>query len=29
MQERTFLRTANIGFVGNGLTPTNHLGTQC
>ena len=28
MQERTFLRTANIGFVGNGLTPTNHLGIQ-
>ena len=28
MQDRTFLRTANIGFVGNGLTPTNHLGIQ-
>jgi len=28
MQDRTFLRTANIGFIGNGLTPTNHLGIQ-
>jgi hypothetical protein len=23
-----FLRTANIGFIGNGMTPTNHLGIQ-
>ena len=22
LQDRTFLRTANIGFIGNGLTPT-------
>ena len=28
MQDRSFLRTANIGFIGNGLTPTNHLGIQ-
>jgi len=28
MQDRTFLTTANIGFIGNGLTPTNHLGIQ-
>ena len=27
-QDRTFLRTANIGFIGNGMTPTNHLGIQ-
>eukprot|EP00966_Prymnesium_polylepis_P327388 7383271-Prymnesium_polylepis.1 len=28
MQDRSFLSTANIGFIGNGLTPTNHLGIQ-
>ena len=28
LQTRTFLRTANIGFIGNGMTPTNHLGIQ-
>ena len=28
MQERSFLHTANIGFIGNGMTPTNHLGIQ-
>jgi len=28
MQGRSFLRTAHIGFIGNGLTPTNHLGIQ-
>jgi len=28
MQDRSFLRTANVGFIGNGLTPTNHLGIQ-
>ena len=28
MQDRSFLRTANIGFIGNGMTPTNHLGIQ-
>ena len=28
VQDRSFLRTANIGFIGNGLTPTNHLGIQ-
>lgn len=27
-QERSFLRTANIGFIGDGRTPTNHLGIQ-
>ena len=26
--DRSFLRTANIGFIGNGMTPTNHLGIQ-
>jgi hypothetical protein len=26
--DRPFLRTANIGFIGNGMTPTNHLGIQ-
>lgn len=28
MQGRSFLRTAHIGFIGNGMTPTNHLGIQ-
>ena len=28
MQERVFKTTANIGFIGNGMTPTNHLGIQ-
>ncbi len=28
LQDRSFLRTANIGFIGNGMTPTNHLGIQ-
>ena len=28
MQDRSFLTTKNIGFIGNGLTPTNHLGIQ-
>ena len=28
MQGRSFLHTANIGFIGNGMTPTNHLGIQ-
>ena len=27
-QDRSFLKTANIGFIGNGMTPTNHLGIQ-
>lgn len=28
MQDRSFAQTVNMGFIGNGLTPTNHLGIQ-